>query len=84
MTGYVEVNNSSLIDGKFRILNNVSYEDLYDITTENQIYDYSIASDFENYLNSTGYLRFQVWALTDGLSDLINLWTDFVSVSVTI
>ena len=82
--GYAEINNSSLIDGKFRILNNVSYEDLYNITTENQIYDYSIDYNFENYLNSTGYLRFQVWALTDGLSDLINLWTDFVSVSVTI
>jgi signal peptidase len=76
--GYAE----NLIDGKFRILTNDSYEDISDITNENQIYNYNITSNFENYLNS-GYLRFQVWALTDSLSDSIKLWTDFVGIAIT-
>ena len=76
--GYSE----NLIDGKFRILTNDGYEDVSSITTENQIYNYSITSNFENYLNSTGHLQFQVWTLTDNLSDSIKLWTDFIAVVV--
>ncbi len=78
--GYSE---SNLIDSKFRVINSTGYEDVSNITNENQIYIFNITSNFENYLNSTNYIRFQVWALTDSLSDSINLWTDFVSVTVT-
>jgi signal peptidase len=76
--GYSE---SNLIDSKFRAITNSGYEDVSSITNENQIYTFNITSNFDNYLSS-GYLRFQVWALTDSLSDSINLWTDFVSVTV--
>jgi signal peptidase len=77
--GYSE---SNLIDSKFRVITNTGYEDASGITNENQIYIFNITSNFDNYLSS-GYLRFQVWTMTDSLSDSINLWTDFVSVTVT-
>jgi signal peptidase len=76
--GYSE---SNLIDSKFRVITNSGYEDVSSITNENQIYTFNITSNFDNYLSS-GYLRFQVWTMTDSLSDSINLWTDFVSVTV--
>ena len=74
--------DSNLTDSKFRTITNSGYEDISNITNENQIYIFNISSNFDNYLSS-GYLRFQVWALTDGLSDSIKLWTDFVDVTVT-
>jgi len=76
--GYAE----SSVDGKLRILTNESYEDISSISTENQIYNYSITSNFENYLNSTNHLRFQVWALSP--SESLRVWTDWVSVSVIV
>lgn len=78
--GYSETSN--LIDSKFRILTTTGYEDVSSITTENQVYNFNITSNFENYLNSTNHLRFQVWSLSS--SESLKLWTDWVSISVTI
>ena len=78
--GYAETNSS--IDGKLRILTNEGYEDLSDISTENQIYNYNITYNFTNYLNSTNYLRLQAWVFINNSSDSLKLWTDWIRVTV--